>query len=66
MDNIMIFDNSEFGEIRGIVVDNKVYFDGNEIAKILGYARPNDTIRNRCKGTIEHSTLKNSGGYLFV
>ena len=61
--NLMVFENIDFGKLKVIMVEEKEYFDANEVAKILGYARPNDTIRNRCKGTIEHSTLKNEGGY---
>lgn len=35
--NIMIFKNNNFGEIRSLEIDGEPYFVGNEIAKILGY-----------------------------
>ena len=34
---LMVFNNSEFGEIRSITIDDEPYFIGNEIATILGY-----------------------------
>ena len=37
MDNIKIFENSEFGEIRTVTVDNEVWFVGKDIADILKY-----------------------------
>lgn len=60
---VEIFKNEEFGQIDIYLEDGKEFFDANQVAKALGYERPNDTIRQRCKGTIEHSTLKNKGGY---
>lgn len=35
--NIMIFKNNNFGEIRSLEINGKPYFVGNEIATILGY-----------------------------
>lgn len=37
MNNLMIFKNEEFGEIRSLEINNEPYFVGNEISKILGY-----------------------------
>lgn len=37
MDNIQIFSNNEFGEIRTIIIDNEPFFVGNDCAKALGY-----------------------------
>ena len=33
MNNIQIFNNTEFGEIRTIEIESKPYFVGNDIAK---------------------------------
>lgn len=35
--NIMIFKNDNFGEIRSLEIDGEPWFLGKEIAKILGY-----------------------------
>lgn len=37
MNNIQIFSNNEFGEIRTITIDGEPYFVGNDCAKALGY-----------------------------
>ncbi len=37
MDNIQIFSNNEFGEIRTVIIDNEPFFVGNDCAKALGY-----------------------------
>ena len=37
MNDIQIFNNPEFGEIRTVVIDNEPWFVGNDCAKALGY-----------------------------
>lgn len=37
MNNLQIFRNEEFGEIRSLEINNEPYFIGNEITNILGY-----------------------------
>ncbi len=37
MDNLQIFKNEEFGEIRGLEINNEPYVVGIDIAKALGY-----------------------------
>jgi len=41
---LMVFNNSEFGEIRSITIDDEPYFIGNEIATILGYKNSRDAL----------------------
>lgn len=43
--NLMIFKNEEFGEIRSLEINNEPYFIGKEIAEILGYSNPLKAIR---------------------
>lgn len=45
MNDLMIFKNEEFGEIRSIEINNEPYFVGKEIAEILGYSNPLKAIR---------------------
>ena len=47
MENIEIFRNAEFGEIRSIVIDGEPWFVGKDIAEALGYAKPTDAVRKR-------------------
>lgn len=44
MNELQIFNNEEFGEIRTITKDNETYFVGKDIAKALGFTNPRDAI----------------------
>ena len=37
MNNIQVFNNPEFGDIRTVEIDGKPYFVGTDVAKALGY-----------------------------
>lgn len=45
---LMIFNNPEFGEIRTIEEDGKVLFCGSDVAKALGYSKPQNAIDRHC------------------
>lgn len=47
MNNLMIFENSEFGKVRSVIIDGKPYFVGKDVAEVLGYAKPTDAVRKR-------------------
>jgi anti-repressor protein len=57
MNEIKIFENSEFGSVRTVEENGNVLFCGFDVAKALGYARPNDAISSHCRATVKHSTL---------
>ena len=40
MDNLQVFENSEFGKVRTLEINDKPYFVGKDVAEILGYAKP--------------------------
>lgn len=61
MNELMIFNNPEFGEIRTIEEDGKVLFCGNDAAKALGYKRPKDAVSAHCKGAVKRRTLTKGG-----
>ena len=61
MNNLTIFKNEQFGEIRWIKVNEKDYAVGIDIAKSLGYKNPNDAIARHCKGYVKHAVPTNSG-----
>lgn len=56
MSNLQIFNNAKFGEIRTIEENGTVLFCGSDIARALGYARPNDAISAHCKATVKRRT----------
>lgn len=53
MNELEIFRNDEFGEVRTVMVDDKPYFCGNDVAKALGYAKPNNAISAHCRATLK-------------
>ena len=61
MNDLMVFNNVEFGEIRSMHVNGKIYFVGSDVANALGYARPRDAIRKHCKGALKWSVPTNGG-----
>lgn len=46
MNNIQIFDNPEFGEVRTVLIDDEPWFVGRDIALSLGYSKPQNAIRS--------------------
>lgn len=46
MNQIRIFDNPEFGEIRTVMIDGEPWFCGRDVATALGYAKPQNAIRD--------------------
>lgn len=61
MNELEIFRNDEFGEVRTVTIDDKPYFVANDIAKILEYKRPADAISSHCKGSVKCRVLTNGG-----
>ena len=53
MNELMIFKSPEFGEIRTIEDDGKVLFCGSDVAKALGYAKPQNAIDRHCRGALK-------------
>lgn len=47
MNNLQVFNNEEFGQIRTMVIDGEPWFVGKDVAEALGYERPTDTVRKR-------------------
>ena len=44
MNQLTIFENKEFGEIRTVTIDNEPWFVGKDIATALGYANPKNAV----------------------
>ena len=44
MQELEIFKNEEFGEIRTVVIENEPWFVGKDIAEVLGYSNTKDAI----------------------
>lgn len=48
MNGLKVFTNEDFGDVAVISIDNKPYFEGIKVARILGYKNPNDAIKRHC------------------
>ena len=61
MNEIQIFNNPEFGEIRTINENGNVLFCGNDVAQALGYAVPRKALFDHCKGVLKRNIPTNGG-----
>lgn len=61
MNELQIFNNPEFGEIRTIEEDGKVLFCASDVAKALGYAKPQNAVAAHCKGALKRGIHTNGG-----
>lgn len=46
MNELTIFRNEKFGEMRTITKDEEIWFVGKDVAEILGYSNPNEAIQD--------------------
>lgn len=61
MKDLEIFKNDKFGEIRTLEIDGKPYFVASDIAKALGYAKPNNAISTHCRSTLKQGIATKQG-----
>ena len=61
MNELQIFKNEKFGEVRTIKENGKVLFCGSDVAKALGYSNPRDALIRHCKGVVKRDTPTTSG-----
>lgn len=56
-------DDSHLSQVRTVEIDGVIWFVANDVAKTLGYKRPNDAIKQHCKdrGTVKHRIPTSSG-----
>lgn len=64
MNEIQIFNNSEFGSVRTVEADGKILFCGKDIASALGYSNTNDALSMHCKsdGVVNRYPITDSLG----
>ena len=79
MNELKIFENEEFGEIRTVVIDDEIWFAGNDVSRALGYAKPKGAIQNHVfaedkqvapvqgpQGVIDMMVINESGLYSLI
>lgn len=47
MNEIKVFENEQFGEIRTVTIDGQPWFVGKDVATALGYSNPTKAVRDR-------------------
>lgn len=48
MENLQVFKNEQFGNVRVLEKDGEPWFVGKDVADILGYEKPTDAVRKHC------------------
>lgn len=61
MNEIKIFENPEFGQVRTMEVEGNIYFVASDVAKALGYTNTSKAINDHCKGVTKRYTLTKGG-----
>lgn len=61
MNDIQIFNNPDFGEVRTVEENGVVLFCGSDVAKALGYTNPSKALSDHCKGVTKRYTPTKSG-----
>ena len=56
MNELQIFKNEEFGEIRTIEEQGKILFCGSDVAKALGYTNAPDALNRHCRAIVKRDT----------
>ena len=79
VNNLTVFDNEEFGEIRTVAIDNEPWFVGKDVAIALGYSEPRSAVSKKVdeedrgvskiatpSGTQEMTVINESGLYSLI
>ena len=63
MNDLVLFNHEQFGELQICVINGKEYFGATNIAKMLGYVNPHDAISRHCKknGVVKHEAIDSVG-----
>lgn len=63
MNDIQIFNNPTLGNLRTVIINEKEYFFGTDVAEMLMYKRARKAVVDNCKGVLTEDSIKNGGGY---
>ena len=69
MNDLQIFTNEQFGNVRTLIENDTVLFCGTDVARSLGYSRPNDAISAQCRSTVKRriaTAQGNESDMLFI
>lgn len=52
MNNLTVFNNAAFGDLRTIEKDGEIWFIASDVAKALGYQKPANAVARHCRYTL--------------
>lgn len=61
MNELKLFESPKFGQVRTVDIDGKIYFVAADVARSLGYIKPQNAIAAHCKGALKYSIPTNGG-----
>ena len=67
MNNLQVFNNEEFGQVRTMVIDGEPWFVGKDVAEALGYSNSSKAVsahvseEDRILKTIEADSQNGNG-----
>lgn len=64
MNELKVFQNEEFGEVRSLVINNEPWFVGKDVAKALGYENPSKAIRDHVEEEDKKVGVQNITPYI--
>ncbi|MDL2205387.1 phage antirepressor KilAC domain-containing protein [Eubacteriales bacterium OttesenSCG-928-N13] len=53
MNELQVFENSEFGKLGVLTINGKPHFPATECAKLLGYEKPHNAIAQHCRYSLK-------------
>ena len=65
MNELQVFENNQFGQMRTITENGNTLFCATDVARMLGYSNPHDAIARHCRGVVKRegvSTTTNQHG----
>ena len=61
MNELKVFENAQFGQVRVIDENGKPLFCGSDVAKALGYSEPHKAVMRHAKGGMKRPIPTNGG-----
>ena len=58
---LQVFENNQFGQMRTITENGTTLFCGSDVAKALGYTNAPDALTRHCRGIVKRDTPTSSG-----
>ena len=61
MNELQVFENNQFGQMRTLTENGNTLFCGSDVAKALGYVNPSKALNDHCRGITKRDTPTSSG-----